>query len=358
MNIAVCVSGGVDSLCALLKLREAGHTVLALHARFVSTDDSASKLARLLAKLNVPFLALDCQKQFTDQILNTSLDTWYSGATPNPCALCNRDLKFGLLLDIARRNGCEALATEHYAQTIRVGDHLLLAPAFDADKDQSYFLSLIASSALPSLLFPLAKLDKKDCRAYVAAFGLEPPESKESQDICFLPSEHCLREASLLKAWEKRHQPPPAHGAIVIVDGKNSIVFSEQHKGLWRYTEGQRKGLGISYREGLYVLKKETADNTLVLGPRNLLGMRSLSADHVNLFFPPEAWPKTLLVQVRSRQKWCEACVRLEGGALEITFPEMQFPTAKGQLVTVRNQQGYILAGGLVSRVSMCVDEG
>ena len=359
MTLAVAVSGGVDSLCALLKLQEAGADVCALHARFLPAADglSQSLIARLKDRA-LDVLTLDLRKSFQDEVLTPSLLSWHQGATPNPCALCNRTIKFGLLLKEALKLGFSGLATGHYARLERVEGQLLLGEACDKSKDQSYFLSLIDAKALAKLRFPLSNMHKDACRSYLASRGfLAESRQPESQDVCFLPPKHELA-AFLTRAWAEQGLAQPEPGPLFVVNAQGQKDPKKRsHQGLWHYTEGQRRGLGVSGSEGFYVLKKDPKSNSLLIGPRSLLGMTALTADQLNLFCPPERWPQALQVKVRYRQKPVACKARLVQDTLQISFSEAQFPTAKGQLVSLATRQGYILAGGVVKEMVLSADQ-
>ena len=359
MTLAVAVSGGVDSLCALLRLQEAGEDVCALHARFLPDADGLSQsLAARLKDLALDVLTLDLRKSFRNDVLIPSLRSWHEGATPNPCALCNRSLKFGLLLNEALKLGFSGLATGHYARLERVHGQLLLGEASDQSKDQSYFLSLIDRKALAKIRFPLSDMSKSACRSYLASRGfLEESRKPESQDVCFLPPRQELA-AYLTRSWAELGLEEPKPGPLLLVNAKGQIdEHRRSHHGLWHYTEGQRRGLGVSGSEGFYVLKKDPKKNSLLIGPRSLLGMQALTANQLNLFCPPELWPKSLQVKVRYRQKPVPCKATLVDDTLQISFSEAQFPTARGQLVSLATEQGYIVAGGVVKEMVLSADQ-
>ncbi|MBR4742083.1 MAG: tRNA-specific 2-thiouridylase, partial [Desulfovibrio sp.] len=267
---------------------------------------------------------------------------WLRGETPNPCGLCNQHIKFGLLLQAARSKGY-LLATGHYACLTK--DHLF-CPATDTAKEQNYFLSLVAPQALSHLVFPLATQTKADCRKLLKEVDLTPPEKKESQDICFL-AETSLREFCLQQArvWGEKG---PKKGPIYLLREGKEAKYMGEHEGLFLYTEGQRRGLGIPYTESLYVLAKDVDQNRLFVGTRQNLGIISCTATLQALFVPTKVWPKNLMVKIRYRQSPCLAQVTLKDALLEVVFAKPEFPTAKGQILQVMTPQGLILAGGIV----------
>ena len=378
MRIAVAVSGGVDSLCALLLLRRAGHDVLALHALLAEPCEGAPAplegLAAACERLRVPLHVADLRARFNREVITPFAAAYASGLTPNPCALCNRQIKFGALSDAALALGAEALATGHYARLVPQSQGgapgPLIAMAAHAPKDQSYFLSLVPRDRLSRVLFPLAELDKASCAALLADAGLEVPVPGESHDICFAPGGVGAYRDFLARQWETLGMDAPPAGPILLCEAASAPKDTSRegprapggaltrigtHAGLWRYTEGQRRGLGIAHAEALHVLAKDTAANALVVGPRALLGMRGCVAGGVNMLAVPGTWPERPRVRCRYGGGLAPADVRLEaaenGEKLHIRFSESCFPTAPGQVVALYDEAGTVLAGAIVEQV-------
>ncbi|MDE7370778.1 MAG: tRNA 2-thiouridine(34) synthase MnmA [Desulfovibrio sp.] len=377
MRIAVAVSGGVDSLCALLLLRRAGHEVLALHALLAEPVGGAPPplegLAAACRSLGVKLHVADLRGRFSREIIAPFAAAYAGGRTPNPCALCNRHIKFGALLETALGLGAEALATGHYARLVpqsrRGVPGPLLAMAAHAPKDQSYFLSLVPQERLTRVIFPLAELDKPSCAALVAEAGLAVPVPVESHDICFAPGGVDAYRDFLERKWEELGLIPAGPGPVLLSEEKTAGTPGSPktpdearalrrigtHAGLWRYTEGQRRGLGIAHAEALHVLRKDTAANALVVGPRSLLGMRGCVAGGVNLMAEPHFCPERPLVRCRYGGGVVPAEVRLEEGPngkkLHVRFSETCFPTAPGQVLTLYDEDGAVLAGAIVEEV-------
>ena len=388
MRIAVAVSGGVDSLCALLLLRRAGHDVLALHALlaepFAGAPAPVPGLAVACGSLGVRLHVVDLRARFHQEVITPFAAAYAAGETPNPCALCNRQIKFGALLDAALELGADALATGHYARLVpqsrRGAPGPLLAVAAHAPKDQSYFLSLVPRERLTRVIFPLAEMDKASCAALLAEAGLVVPVPGESHDICFAPGGVDAYRDFLERQWQRLGLAPQGSGPIVLCGGeddrgkipaetRSSPETSEgaqpatggalrrigTHAGLWRYTEGQRRGLGIAHAEALHVLSKDITANALVVGPRALLGMRGCVAGRVNVLAGPDSWPKRPLARCRYGGGLVPAEVRLEaaqgGEKLHVRFGESCFPTAPGQVVALYDEDGAVLAGAIVEQV-------
>ena len=377
-TVAVAVSGGVDSLCALVMLQQAGHTVLALHGLFLPKAELAPPpgLEDACAALGVPLHVADLRPAFQREVLAPFAAAYAAGRTPNPCALCNRAIKFGALLDAAQKLGARKLATGHYARLVSAPEEEgatekalgrmprlpLLAAAHDAAKDQSYFLSLVPRARLAQACFPLADQDKTRTREIVAQAGLTVPLPGESQDICFAPAVGASADMAsggisvseayrpfLERHWQAASIVPPGPGPVVLRNADGTQREIARHKGLWRYTEGQRKGLGIAHSEPLYVLAKDGLANTLVVGPRALLGVTRCTTGIANVALPTRYWPHEVLVRLRHRHRPAPANVRLDvEGRLEIAFAEPQFPSAPGQVAAVYDAAGRVLAAGIV----------
>lgn len=345
MTIAVAVSGGVDSLYALAALRSQGEDVFALHARFLSPDprraDPAPGLAEACRVLHVPFHVLDLTDSFRRLVMEPFIHAYTVAQTPNPCALCNRRLKFGLLMDAARELGADRLATGHYAT---LTNHPVYGPslgrASDSIKDQSYFLALVPIERLQAAVFPLARRTKNAVRVQVVGQGITVPLPHESQEICFVPND------DYRTFLESEGCVLPGPGAIVLTDGRRI----GSHNGLWRYTEGQRRGLGVAWSEPLYVIRKNLHDNTLVAGSKAETTGSFCTAGNVNLLADPAVWPAEIFVQVRYRQVAAPAEVTVSDNGLHIRFHTPQPLPAPGQVAAVFDAQGHALAGGIINR--------
>ena len=376
MDITVAISGGTDSLFALLSLKEAGHRVTALHARFLpapESDDPVPAMEKLCASLGVPLVVADLTQEFHSSVMTPFALAHTLARTPNPCALCNRSMKFGRLLDIALEHG-EAFATGHYAA---LTEHPVYGPTLkagaDSGKDQSYFLALVPLERLRRTFFPLASWKKDDIRAWLREHGFEPPIPAESQEICFIPNDDHY-------AWleERRAEglPLPGPGPVILAGaeplpetpkkkGKRGKPAEKalppcsvqgrliaEHGGLWQYTEGQRRGLRIPWSEPIYVLRRELASNTLIVGPKHLLPVESCSACELNLMVKPELWPSEIFVRVRYHQSPVPAEVSIEehadGPRMAIRFRSPQQPPAPGQTAAIYDAEGFVLAGGVL----------
>lgn len=349
-NIAVAVSGGLDSLMAVCLLKDAGYKLLAVHGIFVpgGNAERLDGLRRSCDSLDIPLEIVDLSAVFKQRVIEPFAAAYAAGATPNPCVLCNRDIKFGLLMDAAMTLGAERLATGHYVRLdyfhAPQRDYLTLGRAEDSGKDQAYFLGLVSSQSLRWVEFPLAGYCKSDLRNEAARRGLQVPESKESQEICFIPNDDY--RTFLLD----RGVAESTVGPVLLPDGRQI----GEHHGLWQYTEGQRRGLGLAHSEPLYVIGKDMIRNALLVGTKKDLYIKSWRAMDLNMHVPFEFWPKEVLVRTRYRQTPQPAEVKVRDNAVEIIFSAPHERPAPGQLVVIYDQRGLMLAAG-IGRSSVAV---
>lgn len=285
-RVVVAMSGGVDSSVAAALLKQQGYDVTGMMMRLWSepgrgesaplnrccTPDQMADARRVARQLDIPFYVVDVQDYFRRTIVQFFIDEHEQGRTPNPCIECNRQIRFTYLLDRARALGADYLATGHYARVRQEKGVYRLLKAVDDSKDQSYVLHVLGQEELSQVLFPLGDYLKEDVRAMAAQFGLPVAQKKESMDLCFLADGDYRR---FLREHASRTTAP---GPIL---GRDGAVLGE-HEGLPYYTIGQRKGLGISASEPLYVLYKDTARNALVVGSRQELGQTELQVRDVN----------------------------------------------------------------------------
>ncbi|MBQ4132112.1 MAG: tRNA 2-thiouridine(34) synthase MnmA [Desulfovibrionaceae bacterium] len=348
-TVAVGLSGGLDSLMAAWELAQAGYRVIGLHARFLDGVDCEVRLnalQRACEFIGVPLEVADLRRQFELEVVQPFIAAYAAGLTPNPCALCNPRLKFGLLLEHALRLGADRLATGHYARKGRWrpcagesgSEYIVIYPAHDQSKDQGYFLALVPPESLRRAVFPLHCKSKPEIRQKARELGIPLPVPKESQEICFVPNDDY--RAFLLE----RKAALPGEGPVCLSNGREIA----RHRGVWQYTEGQRRGLGIAWSEPLYVLGKDLKRNSLMVGPAGELKSWECMAGQLNFYVPFNLWPEQLLVRLRYRQKALPARVRIVDGKMHISYAEPQAPAAKGQLAAVYHPDGFILGGGII----------
>jgi len=332
----------MDSLLSLVLLKEQGHDVMAVHGHFLPPSPDWERVAVGLAKaceiLGVPFHALDLHEEFDKRVVSLFVGDYKTGLTPNPCAVCNPRMKFGVLFEAARKLGADQIATGHYVRLEeREGMGKMLVRGADASKDQSYFLSLVPIETLRLAHFPLAETYKKDVLTILSDHGLEPPIASESQEICFVPDDDYQK-------FLTSRETMSGGGQAVLSDG--TVVG--RHKGFWRHTQGQRRGLGIAWKEALYVLDKDVAQNRLVVGSKSELESSGCVAGQVNLMVGMERWPEVVFLQTRYRQQAKPSRVEMVDGRLIFNFIESHARPTPGQVAVAYTEDGVVLGGGVI----------
>jgi len=341
--IAVALSGGVDSAVAAALLQQQGHRLVGLTMTLLPDAADSAAAEQVADCLNIPLHRIDLTSAFEQQVITPFVTCYLNGETPNPCVRCNRLIKFGLLLEQARALGADFLATGHYARLVRDADgQAHLYAASDLRKDQSYFLATVGEAALQRSLFPLGEMSGKDeVRQLAERFGLPVAASKDSQDVCFLP------ESGYVPFVETRGADPAAKGLIVHRSGK----LLGRHNGFWRYTVGQRKGLGIAWSEPLYVLEINAARNRVVVGEQQYLYASGLLADQtVWLGAPPE---HLFEAQCKIRYRHAPVPCRVEpqdGAGMRVFFQEPQRAVTPGQTVVIY-QGDEVLGAGRITGI-------
>ncbi len=325
-RIAVAVSGGADSLFALVSLKEQGHDVIAIHGLFLQDTQytTISCLENICKSLNITLHVINLKKEFDQLIINEFIKSYAMGHTPNPCALCNTHIKFGLLMDHALKLNADTFATGHYATINKIPSLSPLAKGTDPNKEQSYFLSLVPRQRLEQSIFPLEKLKKTYIIDYLKTHGFNIPITKESQEICFVPNDayRPFLEAEAIRRNIKLSKPGP-----IILKHNNTQKLLGQHKGLWQYTEGQRRGLNIAYSEPLYVQTKDHDNNTLILATANQLSLSGCTVKNINFLTPIKFWPKNTFARIRYRQQEAQTSYSWINDYLTLEFEHAQSPT-------------------------------
>lgn len=340
------MSGGVDSSVSAILLRKKGYDVsgvnLIMHNNTSGGCGSSTELetAREVSrKMDIPFYVFDFSKEFEREIMTYFAQTYISGATPNPCVVCNRKLKFGALLDKADEMGFDYVATGHYARTEEQNGRFLLRKGEDLTKDQSYVLYGLSQRQLSRTLFPLGDYKKTEIRLIAEENGLINAHKHDSQDICFLP------DGNYPKFIEKFSGIKFESGDFVTLDGKKLGT----HKGIIRYTIGQRKGLGLALPAPMYVYKKDMEKNQVILTSEEMLFSKSLDADNIN-FIPFDRLERPMRVKAKVRYSQQEhfALVEQTGETtIHVEFEENQRAIAKGQSVVFYDGD-YVIGGGTI----------
>src|SRR5687767_14977429 len=341
-RIAVAMSGGVDSAVALLRAGEhAIGVTLRLWLDPAGPDSEracCSPEAVIAARetchgRGLPHVTLDLREEFRRAVVAPFVQAYARGETPNPCGRCNGSFRFAELLAFARRAGAAKLWTGHYARTVERDGRRLLARAADAEKDQSYMLAPLDPRFLDRIEFPLGELTKAETRAEAAAAGLAAATRRESQEACFLAGGD-------YRAFLERQGLEAADGAIVDEDGREL----GRHDGFWRFTPGQRRGIGVTAAEPLYALRADSATNTLVVGPRGSLA-RTKVAVRGRLHAPVERAEAKL--RHRSAAVPARVVPTPRGFVLELEQPA--YGVAPGQVAALYDRDAVVGCGVVVS---------
>ena len=345
MNILTAMSGGVDSSVSTRLLLEAGHKVRGV--TFVTDQSPESLLAAKDAadtarSLGISHTVLDISEEFRRDVKEYFVRTYEEGKTPNPCVVCNRDIKFGLLLDYAEKAGFDAVATGHYARTVKRDGRCMLYRAADEKKDQSYMLSLVPEKRLMNVEFPLGGYTKDEIRALAEKWNIPTAAKKDGQDICFIPDGDYVKFIKGYRGYDVEG------GDYLSPDGQ----VLGRHMGQMCYTIGQRKGLGIALGRHMFVLRKNASDNTVVIGDEADLFKKTLYAEKINLIgcdsFEEASADGRFSVKIRYAHKGAPAAVICDGDGYKIEFDEAQRAPSPGQFAVLytEDEHGIRAVGG------------
>lgn len=359
-TVVVGMSGGVDSCATAMILKEEGYRVIGVTLKVWKDEENPDKrwqdrscckvgVARYVAqRLGIEHRVIDVQPEFRRSVIEDFIDGYLGGETPNPCVRCNERIKFGRLYEIAMEFGADFLATGHYVRLEKneTGRHRLRRAA-DARKDQSYFLYRLRAEILPRLIFPLGSMQKSDVWRRVESLDLPADEMKESQEICFVTQQDYRQFLSLEAPQATRP------GRIVTSQGK---VLGE-HQGVAFYTVGQRRGLGISAPERLYVVELRPDENTVVVGAESELLCEELAANDLNLFMEgPLRQPMDVEVKIRYRHASVPARIEpMDDLTVRVKLQSPQRAVTLGQSV-VFYRGDELIGGGIICDVTRSIE--
>lgn len=356
MKALIAMSGGVDSSVAAKLTLEKGLECIGCTMKLYHNEDAGISPSRtccsvddvadarsVALKLGIPFYVFNFSDDFKKKVIQKFIDSYRQGITPNPCIDCNRYMKFEKLFERAAILGCQYIVTGHYARIEKDGERYFLKKALDPSKDQSYVLYSLTQKQLAHILFPLGNLPKTETRKLAEQSGLINAQKPDSQDICFVPDGDYARVIRL------HTQEPDKPGFFVDQEGKILGV----HKGIIHYTVGQRKGLGLSLPEPLYVCRIRPEENTVVLGrPEDLLSQQAWVGDFNWILGerPDTAIRCQVKIRYRQPEQWATA-TPADDGTVRLVFDTPQRAVTPGQAAVLYDGD-VVLGGGTILKQS------
>jgi tRNA-specific 2-thiouridylase len=348
MKIAVAMSGGIDSTVTAVMLKEQGHEVIGITARFLPSSDindavyntAVSDAKRIASLYGFPHYEFNFSDDFQKNVIDYFCEEYLSGRTPNPCVICNRYIKFSGIISSAGNLRCEMIATGHYAIKKEGNGRVYLSMSPDHSKDQSYFLYMLTQEQLAKSIFPLGKLTKNDIRTYASNLNLPLKDKADSQEVCFIP------DNEYIPFLENHTGTKPKPGNIVDSDGK----ILGKHNGIYRYTIGQRRGMGIAAPVPLYVTSIDAEKNVVTAGPKEELLIRSFETKdcyHMKYEIKDEV---KVMIKARSTQRPVEGTVSRAGERFKVIFSEPQIGISPGQSAVFYDEDCDIIGGGIIDK--------
>ena len=354
LKIVVAMSGGVDSSTTAAMLKSEGHEVVGITLSMRNTkhtchmsENSIRDAKQMAEKLRIQHYILECSDIFVTEVMQRFASSYVKGETPLPCAICNKKIKFGGLLSIAKKFGADKLATGHYARILYSDEGVELHKGEDLTKDQSYFLFLLNQEQLSSILFPLGDITKKETRQRSKQYNLEIENKEESQDVCF------LKDGNYREIVQKLRPEACKSGNII---NKAGEVLGT-HNGIANYTIGQRKGISIAHNEALYVIDINSDNNTITVGEKSELMSNTVIVTNINwineLYFNNIecGTPIRCTIKLRYVQQQVDADVypNLEDKTARIFIPQGYSAITPGQ-ACVMYQGSKLLGGGWIAK--------
>jgi len=335
-KILVAMSGGVDSTVTAYRLKNRGDEIegvyMRLHADNLAHEENIRKVKKVADYLGIKYHVLDLQEKFNDFVYNPFVSTYKNGLTPNPCVLCNRNIKLGALLDFAKELGMDKLATGHYIQ-IQDG---LLTEAVDDTKDQSYFLANVKKESLQFVEFPLGGMFKKDVKEFASTIEVlkEFSTQKESSEICFVPDTY----TQILE----KHMDIDKPGNVLNTKGE---VVGE-HKGYMHYTIGKRKGFTVNgAHEPHYVVAINAKTNEIVVGLKEDLNVSEFTIKDINMFIEDQNFDCAVKIRYRSPKTQCSVHIKGTNATVKL-YDDVQGLAAGQMAVFYRDTQ--VVGGGWI----------
>ena len=353
-TVVVAMSGGVDSSTVAGLMRKDGYNVIGITLKLYDDAKSSTKsrqccagrdildAKRVSQQLNIDHKILYYQKKFKKDVIDSFVDSYAAGETPIPCVQCNQTVKFKDLYAYAKEMKADALITGHYVNRIEKNGQAQMYRAKDLTKDQSYFLFNTTQEQLNFLRFPLGTKNKEETRKIALELKLNVADKPDSQDICFVPNGDY---ASVIKKYR-----PQSFQKGNILDVKGNIIG--EHDGIINFTIGQRKGIGISHHEPLYVVGINSKNNEVIVGDRNALAVKKIFLKNLNILNEEELTKNNIFIKVRSTGKLIRSKIKLTKKGAEVNLEETETGVSPGQACVFYlkdNLGDKILGGGWIT---------